>query len=145
MQCTVPLYFPVHWQWALTLSCFYLSNICFQVFLYKYNIFSHFHMIPTALFFLMASFFFLFKIFLFLFIFIAGILKDFQNFFIRSFHKSYIMLNFYDFKWWYCRLMELMKYWWNIDGICSSTFVVNEFSELFLHPSVFSIKHGRSA
>ena len=27
------------------------------------------------------------------------------------------------------------------DGICSPTFVVNEFSGLFLHPSIFSIKH----
>ena len=31
------------------------------------------------------------------------------------------------------------------DGICSLTFVVDEFSELFLHPSIFSIIHSRSA
>ena len=31
------------------------------------------------------------------------------------------------------------------DGICSLTFVVDEFSGLFLHPSIFSIKHSRSA
>ena len=31
------------------------------------------------------------------------------------------------------------------DGICSPTFVGNEFSVLFLHPSIFSIKHSRSA
>ena len=31
------------------------------------------------------------------------------------------------------------------DGICSLTFVVDEFSGLFLHPSIFSIKHLRSA
>ena len=30
-------------------------------------------------------------------------------------------------------------------GICSLTFVVNEFSGLYLHPSIFSIKHSRSA
>ena len=30
------------------------------------------------------------------------------------------------------------------DGICLATFVVDEFSGLFLHPSVFSIKHSRS-
>ena len=30
------------------------------------------------------------------------------------------------------------------DGIFSLTFAVNEFSELFLHPSVFSIKDSRS-
>ena len=31
------------------------------------------------------------------------------------------------------------------DGICLLTFVVNEFSGLFLHPSIFSIIHSRSA
>ena len=31
------------------------------------------------------------------------------------------------------------------DGICSLTFVVDEFSGLFLHPSIFSIVHSRSA
>ena len=31
------------------------------------------------------------------------------------------------------------------DEICSLTFVMNEFSGLYLHPSVFSIKHSRSA
>ena len=30
------------------------------------------------------------------------------------------------------------------DGICLPTFVADEFSE-FLHPSIFSIKHPRSA
>ena len=30
------------------------------------------------------------------------------------------------------------------DGICSLTFDVDEFSGLFLHPSIFSIKHSRS-
>ena len=31
------------------------------------------------------------------------------------------------------------------DGICSLTFVVDEFSGLFLHASIFSITHSRSA
>ena len=31
------------------------------------------------------------------------------------------------------------------DGICSLTFVVDEFSGLYLHPSIFSIIHSRSA
>ena len=31
------------------------------------------------------------------------------------------------------------------DGICSLTFDVDEFSGLFLHPSIFSIIHLRSA
>ena len=30
-------------------------------------------------------------------------------------------------------------------GICSLTFVVDEFSRLFLHLSIFFIKHSRSA
>ena len=30
------------------------------------------------------------------------------------------------------------------DGICSPTFVVNECSGRFLHPSIFSIKHLKS-
>ena len=33
----------------------------------------------------------------------------------------------------------------NQDGIRSPTFVVDEFSGLFLHPSIFSIEHSRSA
>ena len=32
-----------------------------------------------------------------------------------------------------------------LDGICSLTFVMSEFSGLFLYPSVFSIKHSRSS
>ena len=31
------------------------------------------------------------------------------------------------------------------DGISFPPFVVNEFSGLFLHPSIYSIKHSRSA
>ena len=31
------------------------------------------------------------------------------------------------------------------DEICSLTFVVNQFSGLFLHPSVFSIMYSRVA
>ena len=31
------------------------------------------------------------------------------------------------------------------DGIYLLTFFVDEFSGLFLHPSIFSIKHSRSA
>ena len=33
----------------------------------------------------------------------------------------------------------------NPDGICSPTFVVNEFSGLLLLPSIFSTKHSRYA
>ena len=33
----------------------------------------------------------------------------------------------------------------NPDGVCSLTFVVDEFSGLFLYPSIFSIIHSGSA
>ena len=32
-----------------------------------------------------------------------------------------------------------------LNGICLLTFVVDEFSGLFLHPSIFAIIHSRSA
>ena len=32
-----------------------------------------------------------------------------------------------------------------LDGICLLTFLVDEFSGLFLHPSVFSVIHSRYA
>ena len=59
--------------------------------------------------------------FLKLIIFIACSLKDSQNFFIQS--------------------LDIEK----PDGICSLTTVVDESPGLFLHPSVFSIIHSRSA
>ena len=31
------------------------------------------------------------------------------------------------------------------DGICSPTFVIDGFVELFLHPSIFFVKHSGSA
>ena len=31
------------------------------------------------------------------------------------------------------------------NGICLITFILNQFSGLFLHPSIFSIKQSRSA
>ena len=58
MLCATLLYFPVKWQWSLTLRYFlsfkYLFSIIF--FFYKYNIALHFHMIPAA-YFLITSFF----------------------------------------------------------------------------------------
>ena len=46
------------------------------------------------------------------------------------------ILIFYGFKWQYCRHW---KTWWNI----FTYFFLNEFSGLFLHPSIFSIKPFR--
>ena len=75
----------------------------------------HFHTIPAALF-----------------------LIRFTNFFHAIFTSGYIVLVFYAYKWWYCRH-------WKTDGIYSLAFAVSEFSGLFLHPSICSIKHSRSA
>ena len=65
-------------------------------------------------------------------------LKDSQNFFIQCLplYTSclFSMLLNDD-------IVDIEKF----DGICLPTFVVNEFSGLFLRPSVFSIKHSRSA
>ena len=52
------------------------------------------------------------------------------------FTSEYIMLIFYDSKWRYRRHK-------NFHGKCPLSFVVDEFSRLFLHTSVFSIIHSR--
>ena len=67
----------------------------------------------------------------------ACFLKNLQNFFLRSLllYTSYLfsmLLNDY--------IVDIEK----PDGIFSPTFVVDEFLGLFLHPSIFSIKHLRS-
>ena len=70
-------------------------------------------------------------------IFIPCSLKNSQNFFIQSL-LLYIS----------CLFSMLLKE--DIvdiekpDGICSLTFDADEFSELFLHPSIFSIIHSKS-
>ena len=83
-------------------------------------------MIPAAL------------LFLELIIFIACSLKYLQNFFIQSLPLFtsclfYMLLNE--------DIVDIEK----PNRICSFTFVVDEFSALFLHPSVLSIIHSRSA
>ena len=65
-------------------------------------------------------------------------LKNLQNFFIQS-SPLYTSCLF-------CMLLnEDIVDTEKPDGICSLTFVVDEFSGLFLHPSMFSIIHSRSA
>ena len=107
---------------------FYLSNIYFQFFLYKYNRFLRFHMIPAALL-LISSFFF----FLNLIIFIA-----FCKFVIQSLplFTSCLFTTFLNYD-----LVDIEKF----DGICSLTFVVDKRSRLLLLSSVISIIHSRSA
>ena len=77
--------------------------------------------------------------FLKLIIFIACCLKNSQNFFMQSLPPLYTSCLF---------SMLLNKNIVDIEKpnkICSLTFVVNKFSRLFLHPSIFSIIHRRSA
>ena len=64
------------------------------------------------------------------FFFIECSLKDLQNFFLQSFPLSTSLLfsitsNFHS--------VDIE----NPQGICSTTFVVDDFLELFLHPSIF--------
>ena len=70
--------------------------------------------------------------------FIACSLKDSQNFFIQSLplYTSclFSMLLNDD-------IVDIEK----PDGICSPTFDVDEFPRFYLHPSISSIKHSRSA
>ena len=83
--------------------------------------------------FLLIFFFFLRSI-----IFIWWSLKDSQNFFMQSLPQYtscfFSMLLNYD-------IVDIEK----PDGICFLTFVADEFLALFLHQSIFSIIHSRSA
>ena len=45
----------------------------------------------------------------------------------------------------YMLLNDDIVYIEKLDGICWLTFVIDEFSGSFLHPSIFSIIHSRSA
>ena len=115
------------------ISNFFMFQIFIFIFFYKYNRFLHFYIIPAALW-LINSFF----LFLKLIIFIACPLKNPQNFSIQCLPLckscSFTRLLNGD-------IVDIEK----PDEICSHTFVVNEFSGLFLHPSIFSIIHSRSA
>ena len=59
--------------------------------------------------------------------------KNSQNFFMQSLPLSSMLLNE--------DMVDIEKH----DGMSSFTFVVDEFSGLFLYPSIFSIIHSRSA
>ena len=59
--------------------------------------------------------------------------KNSQNFFMQSLPLSSMLLNE--------DMVDIEKR----DGMSSFTFVVDEFSGLFLYPSIFSIIHSRSA
>ena len=90
-------------------------------------------MVPVALL-LKTSFFFLLKSIIFK----ACFFKDSQNFFIQSlplFTSCLFSMLLND------DILDTEK----PDGICLPIFVMNEFLGLFLHSSVFSIEHSRSA
>ena len=90
-------------------------------------------MIPAAIL-LIISFFFFLK----LIIFIACSVKNLQNFLMQSLplYMSCLFSMLLDED-----IADIEK----PDGIYLLTFVVDEFSGLFLHPSIFSIIHSRSA
>ena len=69
--------------------------------------------------------------------FFACSLKDSKNFFIKSLllYISFLLSVLLNED-----IVDIQK-----PGIFSPTFVVNELSGLFLHPSIFSLKHSRSA
>ena len=113
----------------VTISSSFMIFFIFQIFLfYKYKRFLGFHMI-SALLLLIISFFK--KI-----IFITCSLKYSQNILPLPMYTSclFSMLLNED-------IADIEK----PDGICLLAFVVDEFSELFLHPSIFSITYSRSA
>ena len=89
-------------------------------------------MIPAALL-LITSFFFLRLI-----IFIACPLKKSQNFFMQS-------LSLYTSCLFFMLLDAVIVDIEEPYGICSLTFVADDFSGLFLHPSIFSTTHSRFA
>ena len=108
-------------RWSLPLQ-YFLSLI----FLYKYNSFLHFYMIPAVLFFnkFVVSL-------LNLIILTASSLNDSKNISVQSlplYTSCLFSMIFYDFE--------------KRDWIWSSAFGVDEFSGLFLHTSILSIKHS---
>ena len=100
---------------------FYLSNIYFQIFLCKYK--------NSCCSFVINIIFFFLK----LVIFAAYSFKDLQNLLMRylPLYTSRLFPMFFD-------TANTEK----PDAICSLTFFVSEFSGLFLHPSILSIKHS---
>ena len=117
----------------MTMISNFMILFTIQMFFYKYNRFFAFsYDLPCSF----VNSFILF--FLKLIIFIGCYFKNSQNFFIQSLllYSSCLfsrLLN-EDF-------VDIEK----VDGIFLLTFVVHQFSGLFLHRSVFSIIHSRSA
>ena len=107
--------------------------------LYKYNGFLHFHGISEVRF----SVTLFFK----LTVCITCSFKDSQKFFMKSL-PLYTMLIFYDNTDNIDNIrdtdVDIIVDIETPDRICSPTFAVDDISELFLHPSIFSTKDSRS-
>ena len=122
--------FPCIMTMISNFTVFFIFEIfIFNFFLYKYNRFLRFHMIAAA-FLIKAPFFFCLK----LVIFIACFFKNSQNFFMQSLplYRSFlfsILLN------------GDIVVTETPDGIYLLNFVVDEFPELFLDPSMFQDLH----
>ena len=115
---------------AVAMVCSFRIFFIFQIFIFNF----FFTNITDFRIFINNFIFFFLK----LIIFIACCLKNSQKFFMHSL-PLYIFCLF---------LMLLNKDIVDIEksvGICLLTFVVDELSRLFLHPSIFSIIHSRSA
>ena len=100
----------------------------FLLILYKYKRFLQFCIIPPSRLLIISIFFLLKSV-----IFNACFLKVSQNFFMHSLpqYTSWsFSISFKD------NIVNTEK----LDGICLHTFVVDDFSRLFLHPSIFRIK-----
>ena len=125
MQYAALLYSSCIMKMISNFTIFFIFQIIVSKFFFiNYNRLLNFNMIPAVL--LLMISFFIFKINY------LNFLKDSQNFFIQTLplHTSCLfsmLLN--------DNIVDIGK----SDGICLPTFVVNEFSALFLHQSVFSI------
>ena len=135
--CAQHHYIPLYNDNDLQLyDIFYLSHIHFQFFFFffffeKYIRLLHFFMSSAALL-LIISFF------LKLIIFMVCSLKDSQNVFMES-------LNLYTSCFFSMLLNDDILYIIKPDRICLTNLVVDEFSEWFLHQSIFSIIDSKSA
>ena len=125
-----PSIFPCIMTMISNFTTFFIFRIFFSIFLYKYNKFLNFQLIRTALL-LTTSFFFPFLKLVF---FIAWSPKT--KLFHAIFTSVNTMLIFYAFNWRHCRH-------WKTWGNMFPYFFINGFPGLFLHSSVFSLKHSR--
>ena len=116
----------------LFLQYFLSFGIHFQVFIYKYK---RLFVFPYDSALLLITSFFLFQI---TYLKLCALLKIYKTFscdiYLCIHHAFFSML-------WNGKIVDIKK----SCGICSLTFLVDDFSGLSFYPSIFSIKHSRSA